>query len=403
MRLLLVGYYGGINYGDEALAQVIAEKAKEIYPDVEIISLTLDEQYTRRIHNLYGIPYDGLNTLKNWQSFKRLLKAIEGSDIVIIGGGGVLHDMKNRLSMTFYLFPIILSKLLGKPTAFFSVAVDPPIHSSLNKMLLRLTCNVVDHISVRDVMSKTYLERIGVKKKINLIGDPVLMLKPEQKELETVFKQENINLSKLIGVNIRQWGKLDEKVVDKLPQVLDTLIEEGYQIIFLCSPNDIEISKEIVSKIKNNNDCRLILATKYKPSLILGLISKFDLILTMRLHFAISAVVVGTPCVTLPYLYKVEDFTETFSLPHIDIDSESIPDMLRTLRSSINNTLGEDHILRKYQESVFADLTCIFELDDKTPGAKERIKAFFTLCFLFWEVLWFRFPIDRSKVPKRYW
>jgi len=110
----------------------------------------------------------------------------------------------------------------------------------------------------------------------------------------------------------------------------------------------------------------------------------------MRLHFAISAVVVGTPCVTLPYLHKVKDFTENFSLPYIDIDigGESIPDMLQTLRSSINNvSMQESILLREHQEKVFTDLIRIFELDGKPPSAKERIKAFFALCFLFCEVL----------------
>lgn len=399
MRLLLVGYYGGINYGDEALLQVILEKCREIDSNIEVVPLTLNESYTKIMHGLNNVPYNGVGIRRT--SYRRLIVAIRRSDIVIIGGGGVLHDMKHRLSMTFYLFPIILAKLLGKPAVFFSVAVDPPIHSLFNKILLRLTCILVDHISVRDQMSKTYLKSIGVKRKINLIGDPVLMLNPEKEGLKTIFAQEGIAPSKLIGVNVREWGRLSEEVVNSLPQVLNHFVSDGYQIIFLCSPNDVEISKKIIDKI--NNSCCLILATKYKPSLMVGLISKLNLIVTMRLHFAISAVVAGTPCVVLPYLHKVKNFAEKFSIPCIDINSKHIPNLLQTLKKAANNFPRRQQVLYQYQGNTINDLKHIFGLYGKGGSFKEKVKAFFVLSFLFCGILWYTLPLNRKKASRRYW
>ncbi|MBL3200454.1 polysaccharide pyruvyl transferase CsaB, partial [Klebsiella pneumoniae] len=49
MRLVLSGYYGFYNVGDEAILQSIIESLSKENPDIELVVLSNDSKYTKEM------------------------------------------------------------------------------------------------------------------------------------------------------------------------------------------------------------------------------------------------------------------------------------------------------------------------------------------------------------------
>src|SRR5687768_7222558 len=82
-RLLIAGYYGFGNAGDEAILHSIRNILRRHFPAATLVVLTGDPAETRRVH--------GVETVE-WTDIAGITTAIDSSDLVIIGGGGLFHD-----------------------------------------------------------------------------------------------------------------------------------------------------------------------------------------------------------------------------------------------------------------------------------------------------------------------
>src|SRR6266568_8161765 len=81
-RSLLIGYYGGGNYGDELLLEVLANMLKQ--QGVQDITIAYQNPPHYPIfHRDFGYRLVEMNDKR------RLIKAILDSDNIIIGGGGL--------------------------------------------------------------------------------------------------------------------------------------------------------------------------------------------------------------------------------------------------------------------------------------------------------------------------
>ena len=110
-RLVLSGYYGFDNSGDEAVLQSILlalrAEGEAAGIRVEPIVLSGNPDRTRR---MYGV--EAVHRMKPTE----LLKAIRRCDGVISGGGSLLQDATGKLSIPYYLGVLKLAQWLGKPT-----------------------------------------------------------------------------------------------------------------------------------------------------------------------------------------------------------------------------------------------------------------------------------------------
>lgn len=151
-KILVAGYYGEGNLGDELILLGLVKGIKDKFPDgkVAVKILTGDPQETRLILGDSG----DLNTEKIVYSFARrksvvdVLKAVASSDVVVLGGGGLFQDFTSSGSLYYYLVIILLSKLLGKKVSVVSVGIDQL--KSFNRVVARFVLKLADNLSVRD-------------------------------------------------------------------------------------------------------------------------------------------------------------------------------------------------------------------------------------------------------------
>ena len=101
VKIVVSGYIGFDNFGDESLLNVLLENLKTLSTQITVI--TSNPKKTAFVH--------GVKTVKTFDIFGLLLSILK-SDILISGGGSLLQDKTSVKSLFYYLFVILSAKFL---------------------------------------------------------------------------------------------------------------------------------------------------------------------------------------------------------------------------------------------------------------------------------------------------
>lgn len=146
-KILLAGYYGFGNLGDEILLETYLARLK---PKFEV-SVLLPEK-----------PVD------RW-SLWAVARALSKTDVLLFGGGGILQDKTGFLGLAYYLSLILLARTLGKRVVLLGQGIGPL--SPFNLALARAVLKLAEKITVRDAASLKLLEGLNV----SLTADSALL------------------------------------------------------------------------------------------------------------------------------------------------------------------------------------------------------------------------------------
>ncbi len=303
-RVLLSGYYGFNNAGDEAILAALVTELKRRVTDIEIVVLSHNPAETSKIHSVRAVDRSNL---------KEIVKQLKGADLLISGGGSLLQDVTGYKTIPYYLGVILLARLLKVPVFFCAQGVGP-INSRFNRWLLKKVLNKVDLITVRDKRSRKLLAQLGVVKETRLTADPVFLLKPVDKDrVKEILIGEGIKTDcNYIGVSLRSWG--DNSYLDKLASILEGVrkkLDVEILLISLKYPTDLEISHRLSQMLSFEVQ---IIEGNYLPQELMGIIGKVDLLLGIRLHSLIFAAVNSIPLGGISYDDKVDAFLEELEL-----------------------------------------------------------------------------------------
>ena len=118
--IVLSGYYGFANSGDEAvlhaLVQALREEAREAGIFLRIIVLSGNPAQTQRMHGV-----EAVHRMRPWTVIKALWRA----DALVSGGGSLLQDVTSARSMRYYLGIIRLALWLRKPVFIYAQGIGP--------------------------------------------------------------------------------------------------------------------------------------------------------------------------------------------------------------------------------------------------------------------------------------
>jgi polysaccharide pyruvyl transferase CsaB len=302
-RIVLSGYYGYDNIGDEAVLYCIIQSLRAQNKKVHITVLSNNPQKTKNVYQVESV--------NRWK-IKEVFKAIRQCDLLISGGGTLLQDVTSNRVIPYYLGVVKIAQWLKKPVVFYSQGIGP-VKSRFNKWLIKKVGKKVNHIFVRDPQSKLELEKMGVQTKVTESVDPVLGLKV-RKEVADKIKQTMVE-GKKIGVYLRPWENTQE-IVASMVFLLEGIIKKGYEIYLIpmyyhedC-PVARSVHKEFKEKVHLINRPLSIEET-------MAYTEQFDFIIGMRLHSLIMAAGANIPMFGLSYDPKVQDFCKMIEAPYI--------------------------------------------------------------------------------------
>ncbi len=312
VKVLISGYYGFDNAGDDTVLFGIISSLRRHIEQVDITVLSNKPDETRKV---FGIP-----AYNRW-SLVEITRQLRRCDLLVMGGGSLLQDATSPRSVIYYLGIVTIAKMLNKPVIFYAQGVGPISHP-LSKKLIDWVVNRVDVITVRDQHSGEDLKSFGVRRApIYVTADPALTIHPDDIDLrmgEEILNRyiQNRNRPNM-AISVRKW-KNQTKYRTELAKMADELVNEGWNVFLLPMqyPADIAESEEIMKLMEHPHKDRYVFLLRQKMNFrdIISVIGNMDFVLGMRLHSLILAAVTNVPFTAITYDPKVDRFVQRLNM-----------------------------------------------------------------------------------------
>jgi len=317
-KILLAGYFGMGNLGDEAILEGELTYLKREIPDLEISILAGNPEKTKETF---------LCPSFNRASLVEIFKAISLCDILVLGGGGIFQDITSFRSLLYYLFLLELAKMQRKKVAIFAVGIGP-LRRGISEFLVKRALLRSDYVSLRDKQSHDWAVKRGIKKAFLSADASFLLPPPAQRERQ-----------KEIGVSLRSWRGLKKEEIRKF---LREIRKNGYAISFIVfNPEDREISRSLISEIGGN------LLEPNSPREALEPLARMEGAIAMRLHCAILSTIASTPFLAISYDPKVKSYAEELGQPFLSLEDVSEDNLLNLFGKWESERLKEGYISMK--------------------------------------------------------
>lgn len=325
MNIVISGYYGSKNGGDEAMLAAMLESLREFGGDINITVISMNPAYTKKRHKVDAVT---------WLDVFAIAKKILAADLLISGGGSLLQNVTSRRSLYYYLGVICLAKIFRRKVMLYAQGIGP-IRGEIAHKLMNVIVNRADLITVRDNGSLEELRRLDITRpKIYCTADPVLAIKPVTLDLgEKILAKYSLSRagSKFIGVSVRRW--IDwQNCQRELAKALDRISAQyDAKIIFIPMqfPEDIKAAKSTAELMRDNH---VVLEDEFTTSEILSLVGCMDILISIRLHALIFAGVMGVPMLGISYDPKIDRFLDSIGEKPVgklsDVTSDEIFDAL---------------------------------------------------------------------------
>ncbi|ASA24515.1 polysaccharide pyruvyl transferase CsaB [Paenibacillus donghaensis] len=313
-QIVISGYYGFRNSGDEAVLQSILialqKHAEAGGIHIEPVVLSIDPEWTSTTYGVRSVHRMRLGEVR---------RAISESSGVISGGGSLLQDVTGTKSIPYYLGVLKLAQWMGKPTFIYAQGIGPVNRKWFHPMI-KGVFRKCSYVSVRDEQSRQLLGSMGLQTgSIDVVPDPVmgLTLPDEQQFSEAAglpHRPVNEHTLPLVGISVRFWEQ-DRRELDALTEgLLLASAEQPFHLRFLPfhHSSDNQASRYIMDKltvgITQHGGSVSLCEDALHPQQMLREVGQCDLLIGMRLHSLIYAAGRRVPMVGVSYDPKIDHF-----------------------------------------------------------------------------------------------
>lgn len=376
-RIGIVGSYGGLSLGDEAILQSIVEQIS-VSLKAQITVFSRDAQDTHRRHAV------DKTVLTRSLSRDELVPLIKPLDLLILGGGGILFDAEARV----FLREARMAQELGVPVIVYAVGAGP-LHDAATQEAVRDCLDRSALITVREPAARQALEEAGVRCEIIVTADPALLLQPEPLPRSALASEAIEWKGPVVGMSVREPSgaapNLKEAVYHQLlANAADFMVDRyGAEIVFVPmerSNLDLQHSHAVVSRMLRPQRVT-VLRGEYTPGQLMTIIGRFSFTVGMRLHFLIFSALQHVPFVALPYAAKVGGFLDQVGVRSPPIEQVNAGrliahidrswDRRRSLVRSIDRALPDlQNSARRTHELLLKLLTTRRQTDARTKSAR---------------------------------
>jgi polysaccharide pyruvyl transferase CsaB len=310
-RIVISGYYGFKNSGDEAVLQsiILALEAESVKQGIAIepIVLSIDPEWTAKTYGVQAV---------HRMNLREVMKAIRQSDGLISGGGSLLQDTTGLMTIPYYLGILKLAQWLGKPTFVYAQGMGP-FQRKIFYPFIRSTFRKCRYISVRDEESAQLLEQIGLSRaRVEVVPDPVMGL-PLQEDSTFNMQQSSAIGGKrpILGISVRYWNE-DRSELAQLAKSLQMIqAQREVEIRFLPFhlPTDLEASQKVIEQMQSSEHVSIAMDAQH-PQHMLAEVHACDILIGMRLHSLIYAASQQVPLIGISYDPKIDQFLQRLDM-----------------------------------------------------------------------------------------
>lgn len=328
-RIVVSGYYGSKNAGDEAMLVAMLEVLSDLDPQLNITVISANPEETRKRHGVGAV---------SWLDIPAIMKALHAADLLISGGGSLLQNVTSRRSLYYYLGIISLARMMGRPVMLYAQGIGP-IYGTMARKVMNWVGNHVNLITVRDKGSLEELADLGIHRPpIECTADPVLAIHRVGTEggREILRKFHADGAKPVVGLAVREWRGW-KRYKEVLAKTVDQVVRElDARVVFLPMqyPEDVRAAESIAALAQE--PCT-VLPDEYTTGELLSLVGNMDVMLCIRLHALIFAGVMEIPMIGISYDPKIDRFLSSIGeLPAGELSSITVEGLMGAIRHKWN-------------------------------------------------------------------
>lgn len=300
--VVICGAYGMGNSGDEAILDAIVAEMRAIDPLMPLTVMTRDPAgASARL---------GLTAVHTF-NFPRFLAVMRRRALYINGGGSLIQDVTSRRSLWYYLFTLRAAKRLGCKVMMYGCGIGPVKRPGGVERTRRVLNSCVDAITLREPDSIEELARFGVTKpEIILASDPALTLpSAPAEEVDAALEAAGAAPGgKYICFALRLWPGFGEKAGVFAAAARHAHEAYGLTPVFLPINHLDDGQAAALVAEKLGDTPHVLLPGPMSSALVIGLMSRMQVVVSMRLHGLIFAAGQGVPLIGVSYDPKVTAF-----------------------------------------------------------------------------------------------
>ncbi len=328
----LCGAYGQGNSGDDSILEAVISQLRSIDKDMPLRILSRNPKETRlrcRCKSVHSFNIPGF------------IRAMRRSKLYISGGGTLIQDVTSVRSLVYYLMSIRFARMCGCRVLMYGCGIGPVNSKFGRRMTKRVLNSCADMATLRDPRSLEELRSMGVTIPAKVSADPALILPgAPDADVDSAFIDSGIPLGKkYIAFALRPWEGFEKKV-NAFAAAADYANEQlGLECVFvpIDKKRDTDACKKVIAAMKTKGH---MISDPGTPSLTIGILSRMEILVSMRLHALIFAAGQGVSLVGAVYDPKVSSF-----LDYIGIDQHrSLEDIDEAfLKAAIDDCIAKGH------------------------------------------------------------
>lgn len=339
MKIIICGNYGATNIGDELILKGILKyfRAGAGSARHEITVLSANPNLTRHLHkvdSLRVLPAGPKSFAKGILSFSflRTLSAIKKCDLFILGGGGLFDDTYPAASLIWGI-QALAAHMYKKPLIILANSFGP-LRTLTGKIITRMVCDYSKMITVRDEGSKKLLQELGIKKKIIVTADPAFGL--TQADLcakKPVRKKEK----PYVVFTLRTLQKSNKNFV-QLADLMGWIHKKyGFQIKLISFQKIIQDDPAFQKQFSIKKFIHVLPYTDDFCA-IYRAIEGAEVVIGMRLHSLILAILAEKPFLALTSFDKIKNLLASENLGDFALDIED-KNLAKNFKTAFQNLI----------------------------------------------------------------
>ncbi|PKP58825.1 hypothetical protein CVT91_07860 [Candidatus Atribacteria bacterium HGW-Atribacteria-1] len=258
----------------------------------------------------------------------KILKTYLQSDaIVCLNAGDGFTDIYGVIRSILWIHDYLPPLLLNKKVIFFPQTIGP-FNNPITRLVAKFILNKVKIVIVREEISERYIKNRDISdQKILLLPDMAMALEAiNLKDAKKILNNEEVpDVKEMIGISLRDLFTPNcvnkatfEKYLDLMVKTIDYIIDKyGIPIVLVSHHElkkfklrDVDITIEILAKIKNKDKVYWIHKREYAVEELKGIIGRCDLFIGAYMHANIGALSMCVPTIGLSYSHKFQGIFE---------------------------------------------------------------------------------------------
>ncbi len=332
--VVLCGYYGYGNSGDEAILSVITEGLRRRIPDVGICVLSARPEQTASYYVVDAVNRFDLVSIR---------RRLGRTTLFLFGGGSLLQDKTSTRSLAYYTTLIRMAAESGAGVAVFANGIGP-ITRRVNLRRVQHALARADRITLRDRVSLGICRAMALPVAPSLGFDPAILLRGRETSASESWD---------LAVIPKNLGASDYAAVSA---AVRRMSDRGWRpvVLSLFDAQDREYAEKLAKEL--SAPC---LSPRDGEEAV-SILSRARLVLSSRLHGLVYATAACTPMIALSDDEKLFAYMERIGHPSLFCRSgegEELKDKIDTVSLQYNEICDDlKYKLNAWRELAEKDL-----------------------------------------------